>query len=1528
MPKIFKEKENSDQKINQEKDISPEQLIAQESLLLNNLEKSQKDLPEDQFQLLIDRIFEHSAADGLKYANQLGLNRSQVAHSISQPKFYLKHEKLAKRILSEVNSNSKYISHENFSEFTKGSPDKALEELAGDNLNPVGMFKKVSQKYSSKVLELKKEIDDYYLNFFKLQNVKLENPGNSIVSKDALILEQLEASKLALTNNYYSGDVLNILFKNLIHEDGEKIKETAEKYFKNDSSLKDKYNNDFDRYYNSLIRGSIPSRDITLNYLGKDKEGKKIVDIFKNSNLIDQEGLDTIGKKYKLSDEIDKKKIESAKYKPLDLVYKTRKEMAKAQVIDDLKKSLASRFGEEKKIVFDKESCSYVVDGLRRKEASDTLERKIIETKVIYTTDKGEIFFANQGASGNINVCKSYKNISKYVVFDNKGEKIGDEYSAISSSININNQIYLDVIVDNKNFVIDQKGNKIGGEYDAVRNLTNINNQLYFRADKAKNSFVVGPDGQKISKDYDFIVSIRNINNQLYYVAENGKGFNKDFFLIGPDEKQIGDEYQAIDYITTINNQTYFAGKQNNRWYIFGPDGKPTSEKGYGFINTIRSINNQLYFEAYQDGRQYVFDKEGNKISGEYVGAFSLTNINNQLYFKAEKNDTSVILGSDGRKVSGEYQEINLLTDIGGKLYFAALNEGKYFVIGTDNKQIGGGYDAVGNFTNLNNEIYFIAKDGNKCFVIGPDGEKIGKGYEQIHGLTNFNNKIYFIGKENDKYFVVGPDGKEIGDGYGAIGTLSNVNDCIYFKASIGRDAECLIGPNGQKVGKTFNRIKDPININNQVYFEATEFGATNAKSFVIGPDNLKISDDFDQIHECHYNKETNQLFITGLKDNSIIHQRILIESAVEDLTTEEEKKLDLLNLIYKPNLAGVSKYLEESPIINKKSNHKLSDKEVFRLNETLNSDKSLLLETYPAKKDRSVAELSARFLYKIFPEVLENKIRARDNKSSFWSRMGFSGGGGFGGGSSNGGESGSGSGGFANNSSRNRESANTYEGGGFSENGKAPEKVLSSKENIEGILATNIFGKYENNKWQKIEFKIDNEANLPQKEITVTLHNIGNSLNMSLPKPLEGRIISERVKGIKADGSEINLDVQINALQEATCISSENVKEIVYSFKVSEVFEPLVDISNLEYDNYVSKLEYKKELTNNIAELPEDLQFLINSLKNKSPKEKIITIENYVKENSYYDFNNKETINLKKGKNITEIIDIMELRVQELNEGGKVKTDKKYAGVCADFALLTTALLRQANIASGYLTGYGLNGEKTATTESAHGCSFVLYPDNKGKTRLISVDGTPSSSDEEGGQVHFSEPSLEEKEKEVQEVKEEKEKEAFEELEKIEKIIASHSEAEINKLNNGKLEEVLNNILRYSVNENNLETIETVLNAYWYSPLKDMDIDSLDDNLKATSFIKQEMDILKLKTIKGDSHYKLGEAGSKLFNVSQDFIRRFAGRKSDSDSLRQGLKILEKVYDLSKNNLNEIERKTLLTIVRYLEAKNITGKK
>ena len=178
-------------------------------------------------------------------------------------------------------------------------------------------------------------------------------------------------------------------------------------------------------------------------------------------------------------------------------------------------------------------------------------------------------------------------------------------------------------------------------------------------------------------------------------------------------------------------------------------------------------------------------------------------------------------------------------------------------------------------------------------------------------------------------------------------------------------------------------------------------------------------------------------------------------------------------------------------------------------------------------------------------------------------------------------------------------------------------------------------------------------------------------------------------------------------------------------------------DVDKKEYATF--KKDLKKTMapifSASLARLPQDLQteLRMKVFQELSPKEKVIRIEEMVRSLGYYDESNDEVSRQKLGKTVEEQIMMSEMRLTELRNMSDDKNKfkgKRFAGVCADYAQIVCAALREAGISAGILAGFSMHG-KEAQMRNSHATAFVPWPTADGGIRVIPIDGTPSSGAE-----------------------------------------------------------------------------------------------------------------------------------------------------------------------------------------------------
>ncbi|MFA6594031.1 MAG: transglutaminase-like domain-containing protein [Candidatus Buchananbacteria bacterium] len=639
-----------------------------------------------------------------------------------------------------------------------------------------------------------------------------------------------------------------------------------------------------------------------------------------------------------------------------------------------------------------------------------------------------------------------------------------------------------------------------------------------------------------------------------------------------------------------------------------------------------------------------------------------------------------------------------------------------------------------------------------------------------------------------------------------------------------------------------------------------------------------------------------------------------------KELTKEEQERLDTLNLLHHPTSDKIYKHFAEKNT-KEKGSAKPGWKKLLSgnrfvtgiINRIISEEPKLFLDTLPAKRDRLPEVFAQQLSIKIFPEILQAE------KETAW--HGFSGYSGL--------ERGGRPAGSAGPEDCLNPNSNQELVGGGIELMNDDREVMEFREALGSIIATNIYGRYNpsSKRWETVDFSVSAPLIEPAIETTATLPNVKNLSAVSLPKTLEARIIPERVKGFDAQGREHDLEIEVNNLGEAKVVNKPSgVEKIVYSIAVAQAPEPLRDLNQREYKLFKKQLETTggQDLTKILANIPEDLELeLLSVIEGKNPKEQVMAIERLVRDLGYYDQNNQEVNELKRGKPLEEQLYVMEQRLEELRqqkpELAPELRGKKFAGVCADFAQLTATLLRRAGLASGVIVGFG-GQDKIVRMKHAHATAFVVWPDEAGKSRVISVDGTPD------GVIGVSLPSLVEQEQES--ISKEKGQSA-EAIKRVQEIIdgLNRLDAEtVRKMSNGELERVLNSILKYQVKESHLAIIESLLNYYWYTPIHQLDL--------ANPYQQGEA-ILELAGAVDKERRKLAEqpekdetpAGNKLMQMMQDFLGRFvvAGATEDKNA---AVNLMEKIVELAQNDLSEVEKKAAFAVLAYLKAKNILGNK
>jgi translation initiation factor 1 (eIF-1/SUI1) len=1005
---------------------------------------------------------------------------------------------------------------------------------------------------------------------------------------------------------------------------------------------------------------------------------------------------------------------------------------------------------------------------------------------------------------------------------------------------------------------------------------------------------------QSLSKHMDAGVGVFLDSEDSVYklnIELEKKDEKKENEIIPRVEINVGKYFHILD-TKEINGQVVFRAqkKEYGKWVVV-VDGIEGSE--YLNIEALTAINGQVSYVAQKEIDKWIViagKETGNEDEYQYI--HSLIEINGQVVCAAQKKENGkwvvVVDGIEG----SEYSHIEDLTAINGQVAYVAQkkNGKKVILVGDKEDKESEKYQSVNGLTEINGQLAYRARTGNKSIVVvnGIEGSK----YDSIGILTKISGQVAYCAGRNKKYVVVVGD-QESNQEYQWIGDITEINGQVVYTA-IKENGAWVVVVDGIE-GSEYGLVVKPTEINGQVAYIAL---VQKDNKYVVVISEEEHKEEFDQIH---FLKPKPEGLLVCAQIGDIVKTFTIKVPKQNKLTVKEQEKLDLLNLVHDPKLEQIDQYFEEKIIKEGEKKVGVSKTILGRVKDFIKKSPELFLQTLSAKKDRLPDLYIKQIVKKIFPQAYQES----NNRYFGLSRNIFIGGG----------------------SGLEPMLEDDLSGGDPTNEAKKDIEIMKLHNPISDLIITNVYGKYdkEAGSWKKIFFPVNNNLIEPENN-TITLNIPKGKKNIVLPKPINSQIISERVKQKNSSGVEKDLQIQTNSLGEVEVAVDADSKTVVYSIEQSSVAPVIENVSNKTYEKFKKQFNksFRKDLSEQTAILPEDLTEFVESIKNLPPKQRTIEIEKFVREIGYYDDGNKEVMDLKNNKSTEEKLYIMQTRLDELKEKDEKLnklSHKRYAGVCADFAMLTTAILRKAEILCGVAKGYSAEGTQVNQSNS-HGASFAIFPDKKSGNQMIIIDGTPEGVDEkQRAQMRFiNTPSLEEKEAKTAEELSKLKIEANKKLDEILKMLASTDLDKIRQMTNGELEDVLNKILKYTVDVSHFHTINRVLESYWYSPIKNKNLDNLEDKVEILKFLSQEIENQRKMAVENEADQQK-PAGSLLFETIESYVQKFLkGGKGENN--KQCFDLLDGLIDLNKNNLNEIEQKASVAIIAYLRAKNIGGKK
>ena len=498
--------------------------------------------------------------------------------------------------------------------------------------------------------------------------------------------------------------------------------------------------------------------------------------------------------------------------------------------------------------------------------------------------------------------------------------------------------------------------------------------------------------------------------------------------------------------------------------------------------------------------------------------------------------------------------------------------------------------------------------------------------------------------------------------------------------------------------------------------------------------------------------------------------------------------------------------------------------------------------------------------------------------------------------------------------------------------------EVMTLREPGDSFLVTGAYTSFdsETKEWRKCTLPMAPYLQEPCAVQTIVLHNVPQESTQVLPTPMNAEILPDRIKGLTSDDQEIRLTGKQTPVGETTITlpPEQNTKEVIYSLRQSLLPDTLEPITHQEYENFKRKFSNQErgELTAPLFRLPPECKAFLAAIADHGSRQKVMDIETFVRQIAYYDFDNKEISKAKSNVNLDERFAIMKQRLKDIrNDKPDLRKDlanKLFAGVCLDDNILLIAMLREAGFMAGLLNGYKPDTDKKkVTTERAHAISFIIWPladeGNKHFYRLVTVDGTPKgvNPDEQRQLSNIQSPSLVDKEElkeKMMEQLEEKETETLGELTKELKELAPEA---LKKLENGKLEKMLNKTSLYAVKPENVSHLNDLLNFWRYSG-------------KMPTFYSELLDIEEVKTELRDllkEHYRTEptpnrenlekyqrRVGDAMMQLMLDFIRRLEADPLVHDR-KHAIESLQSMIDLSRDFMEPIEYQAATLILTYL---------
>src|SRR3989338_4785179 len=970
----------------------------------------------------------------------------------------------------------------------------------------------------------------------------------------------------------------------------------------------------------------------------------------------------------------------------------------------------------------------------------------------------------------------------------------------------------------------------------------------------------------------------------------------KPWIVPRQDIEQVLQRYKRIESAQRVGREySFHVHDQNNRSFVV--DEKGEVGRRYLGIHNLTAVGDELYFAAVGGGKSFIVSPDG-KEGKRYDRIGSLISVGDSLYYSAEEDGQSFIVSPDGKE-GKRYEGIGDLASVGDSLYYSARESVEFFIVSPDGKE-GKRYDNIGSPISVGDSLYYSARDGRQSFIVSPDGKE-GKRYDAIIFLTAVGDSLYYLGQEEVEFFIVSPDGKE-GKRYDNTGSLISVGDSLYYSAEEGGQW-FIFASDGERQTGPFSSLTKIYADAERSLWEGTSADGKREFFEFVGP-----------------KKEERPVFTA--REQRLLDLSSLIQTLPTRVGEEYLERLQRYNTQYRtePRISWKERMQEAVS---------RSGGAARAFTDMLKQAPRLLLDMLPAKRDRVDAAHVRRILFELLPSLARQEQAAG-------ARIGGAG-------------------------ERAEEIARAFDPANFlmdAPEGRladgdpamenAPE-LFSTREEIPFLLITKLYGGYDpkTGTWRRLLAPIAPELGEPVREYTITIPKTHGLSRLRLPVAEGATVEPSRLKGIGKDGKEIDLprEAVLRALVhepsggatfDISALPKRLQKElagIVYSQRRSALPMPMEPVRQKEYDYWLRAFEKRQgtALSDSLGQLPEEISAeLAPRLEGIEPKEKVIAIQKLVQEICAYDMENREVMGDKWGMTVSDKVDFMRHRMDELRVRDPEKYAKKYyAGVCADTAELAAALLREAGFAAGVMTGFRAHSGPVRVSD-AHACAYVLWPEQKtGKTRLVVVDATPSSADPEEQRLLDSvrAESIQEAEELGRAEERKLRQELAAALEKATQELHALDASAIRDMRNGALERLLNAVFAV-VPKEQVDAIHAIFTVGRYSRTKMHEADFTDPIVKA-NFLGDLRALLEGGQEEKPPALRLGSEGERLVSDVSFFADRVTKDAKTPEKARAFdtlQSILQLVHDARV--IDELTYKSGLVTIEYLRAEAMTGEK